>query len=369
MGVPENDYLLLTPGPLSTSRRVRNGLLKDMCTWDRDYNDIVQDIRRKLLKAAGCSEETYTAVLMQGSGSFGVESVIGTAAGTEARLLVLVNGAYGRRIVEMADYCGVKYEVMEFPEHEICHPQNVDTYLKEHTEITHVAFVHSETTTGILNPVEELAATVKKYGKVCIVDAMSSFGGVPIEVERLGIDYLISSANKCIQGVPGFSFIITKKEEFLKTKGNAHSLSLDLYAQWETMEKDQGKWRFTSPTHVVRAFYEAIQEFEEEGVEKRYQRYSRMQQLLSSGMDGLGYHPYINPAYQGPIITTFLCPDEEFSFADFYQYLKERGFVIYPGKISAANTFRIGNIGALEEWDIRHLLHIVADYKRDCTKA
>lgn len=362
--VPDNDYILLTPGPLSTSKRVRAALLKDWCTWDSEYNNMIQEMRSMLLKVANCSEDIYTSVLMQGSGSFSVESVIGTAVGKNDKLLILANGAYGKRMKDIADVLKINYKFIATPEREQYSVVALEEILKEDKEITHVSFVHCETTTGILNPLEDLANVVKSYNKTLIVDAMSSFGGVKIDVEDLGIDFLISSANKCIQGVPGFGFVIAKKESLMKTKGQAKSLSLDLYNQWNTMEKDNGKWRFTSPTHVTHAFYEALKELEDEGgVDKRYERYNSMQKVLVKGMKEMGFKTYVKEEYHSPIITTFLYPEKRtFEFKSFYNFLKTKGFVIYPGKLSDEDTFRIGNIGDITLKDIERLLEGIKEY-------
>ena len=362
--VPDNDYILLTPGPLSTSKRVRAALLKDWCTWDSEYNNMIQEMRSMLLKVANCSEDIYTSVLMQGSGSFSVESVIGTAVGKNDKLLILANGAYGKRMKDIADVLKINYKFIATPEKEQYSVVALEEILKEDKEITHVSFVHCETTTGILNPLEDLANVVKSYNKTLIVDAMSSFGGVKIDVEDLGIDFLISSANKCIQGVPGFGFVIAKKESLMKTKGQAKSLSLDLYNQWNTMEKDNGKWRFTSPTHVTHAFYEALKELEDEGgVDKRYERYNSMQKVLVKGMKEMGFKTYVKEEYHSPIITTFLYPEKRtFEFKSFYNFLKTKVFVIYPGKLSDEDTFRIGNIGDITLKDIERLLEAIKEY-------
>lgn len=220
--------------------------------------------------------------------------------------------------------------------------------------------VHSETTTGLLNRINEVADVLKGRDITFIVDAMSSFGGIPIDIEELGIDFLISSANKCIQGVPGFGFIIARKDKMLATKGNARSLSLDIYAQWETMEQGKGKWRFTSPTHVVRAFYQALQELKEEGgIAARHHRYEENHSVLVKGMRELGFTPLLSDDKQGCIITSFYYPSQKFDFQDFYNNLKAKGYVIYPGKISEADTFRIGTIGDVYPSDIEELLSAI----------
>lgn len=362
--IPNNDYLLLAPGPLSTSKRVCAAMLKDLCTWDNDYNSVVQDVRKRLCGIANLSD-FYTTILMQGSGSFAVESVITTALGEGKKLLVLINGEYGKRIAQITQ---IDYLAVSVQEDEVITPELIENALQDNS-ITHVVFVHCETTTGILNPMESLCKAVKKHNKTLIVDAMSSFGGIPIEIENLGIDFLVSSANKCIQGVPGFGFIIAKQERLKELKGNTNSLCLDLYAQWECMENNNGKWRFTSPTHIVRAFREALIELEEGGIIARYKRYKQMQEVLSNGMQELGYKPYINKQYHSPIITTFCYLDvQDFSFKGMYEFLKSNGFVIYPGKLSDMDTFRIGNIGDLQVGDIKRLLKSIKDYTENISK-
>lgn len=357
-------YLLLTPGPLSTSRGVRTAMLKDWCTWDKDYNNIVEDIRKELVSLCVKEEnrEKYTAVLMQGSGSFGVESVIGTAVPKEkGKLLVLANGAYGNRMGEIASVLGLNFRIEKFGDKTVVNPERVREILKEDSEITHVSVVHSETTSGILNPVFEIGKVVKEFGKTFIVDAMSSFGGVCIDLEELQADFIISSSNKCIQGVPGFSFIICKRDVLEKCSGQARSLSLDLYNQWKTMEENHGKWRFTFPTHTVRAFYQALAELREEGgIKAREARYTENNKILREGMKELGFETLISEEYQSPIITSFIAPESEgYNFERFYQNLKKQGFVIYPGKVTEIESFRIGNIGEVYSQDIRELLEAV----------
>ncbi len=356
------NYKLLTPGPLTTTESVKNAMLIDHCTWDTDYKQITQRIRRKLLEIANVSEENYTAILMQGSGTFGVESVLTSAIGKKDKLLIVANGAYGERMELIAQHAGLNYKILKFKYNEIPDLQKIDDELAEDTSITHVSMVHCETTSGILNDIASVAEIVKKHAKTYIVDAMSSFGGINIEVEKLGIDFLISSANKCIQGVPGFSFIISRRDRLEKCEGNARSLSLDLYDQWKGMDKD-GKWRFTSPTHVVLAFEKALEELEAEGgVAARYKRYSENNRMLIEGMRQLGFKTYLEDN-QSPIITTFYYPNsKKYSFNEMYQYIKERGYAIYPGKVTDADAFRIGNIGEIYKEDIEKICRIFSDY-------
>lgn len=354
------NYKLLTPGPLTTTETIKKEMLTDHCTWDNEYKEITQNIRKELLKLAHVSEETYTTVLMQGSGTFGVESVLTSAVGKNGKLLIAANGAYGERMEDIAKHAGLSYKILNFNYNETPDAEVIAKEIENDPAITHVSMVHCETTSGILNDIAAVANIVKAKGKTMIVDAMSSFGGVPIAVEQLGIDFLISSANKCIQGVPGFSFIICKRAALLECKGKSHSLSLDLYDQWETMEKD-GKWRFTSPTHTVLAFAKAMEELEEEGgILQREARYRKNNELLIARMEELGIHPYIDRTHQGPIITTFFYPENHnFSFEEMYQYIKERGYAIYPGKVTDADTFRIGNIGEIYPEDINKVCDLI----------
>ncbi|MFM5377977.1 2-aminoethylphosphonate--pyruvate transaminase [Aeromonas dhakensis] len=359
------DYLLLTPGPLSTTATVRAAMLQDSCTWDADYNQgVVEPIRRELVRLATTPEyeSDYSAVLLQGSGSYVVESVLGSAIGADECLLIINNGAYGARMGEMARCLGLRHHELDCGETSRPEPAAIEAMLVRHPEITHLAMVHCETTTGMLNPLEEVAELCQRRGIRLIVDAMSSFGGIPIDMGRLGIEFLISSANKCIQGVPGFGFVIARRAALTACAGRARSVSLDLHAQWQTMEQQGGKWRFTSPTHTVLAFAQALRELDEEGgIAARHQRYSENQRTLVAGMAELGFVPLLPEQWQSPIITAFYSPAHpDYRFADFYQRLKGLGFVIYPGKVSQADCFRIGNIGDVSPERVRCLLAAMA---------
>jgi len=360
-------YLLLTPGPLTTSRTVREAMMRDYCTWDDDYNSLVNEIRSRLVTLASEEKAAYTSVLMQGSGTFAVEATIGSVVPPAGKLLVLVNGAYGRRIAEIASRLQIDHVAIEQEETESTDLARVAERLQRDSAISHVAMVHCETTTGMLNPVAAVGEQVHAAGKIFIVDAMSSFGGLPMTMESVHADYLVSSANKCIQGTPGFGFVIADRQKLAATDGWARSLSLDLYGQWQEMEEKSGKWRFTSPTHIVRAFQQALDELAEEGgVTARWQRYKENQNLLVNGMRKIGFEPLLDDNLQSPIITAFHYPrHENFSFKGFYEALKKRRFVIYPGKVSGAETFRIGNIGHVFPEDIEQLIVAVKDVTVD----
>lgn len=360
--LPENPYLLLTPGPLSTSKTVKTAMLMDWCTWDDDYNNIVQQVRQTLVRLA-TPAKGYTSVLMQGSGTASVESVIGSAIPANGKLAVLTNGVYGNRIVEIAGYLNIPVVAIDSGELGASDVEKLSATLAADADITHVAVVHCETTTGMLNPIAEVGKIVKAQGKVFIVDAMSSFAGIEMDIDELEIDFLISSANKCIEGVPGFGFIIAKEDRMHEIKGFARSLSLDLYDQWKCMEDNNGKWRFTSPTHVVRAFAQALKELAEEGgIAERAIRYRKNQRTLVQGMRSLGFATLLKDDDQSPIITSFYSPTHgDYSFKNFYNELKKHGFVIYPGKVSDADCFRIGNIGEVFPQDMRRLISAIEE--------
>lgn len=359
-------YLLLTPGPLTTSRTVKEVMLRDFCTWDDDYNSIVTRIRGRLVKLAlgdsGAAEGDYTSVLMQGSGTFSVEATIGSVIPPDGKLLVVDNGAYGGRIALITERLGIPLEIIKLPETEPADLDRIDQALAADKSITHVAMVHCETTTGLLNPAAEVGKICAKHNRVFILDAMSSFAGVEMTMPEVGCQYLVSSANKCIQGVPGFGFVIAHRATFEKTQGWARSLSLDLYDQWHEMETKGGKWRYTSPTHTVRAFDRALDELDEEGgIVKRAARYAENNRLLIEGMRQIGFQSLVTAEYQSPIITSFIYPDDpKFDFVSLYDAMKRRRFVIYPGKVSDVDCFRIGNIGHVFPDDIRELLVAIA---------
>ena len=362
-------YKLLTPGPLTTTLSVKSEMLFDHCTWDDDYKSITQEIRAKLLELAHVSPKRYTTVLMQGSGTFGNESVLTSVVPADGRVLVCSNGAYGVRLAQICRQAGVPCTEHAEPFDAPVDPAKVAEHLAADPSITHVAVVHSETTSGLLNDIDEIGRIVKDAGKVYIVDAMSSFAGVDIPVEAWGIDFIVSSANKCIQGVPGFSFIICRRDLLEASAGCARNLSLDLYDQWKTMEDDGGKWRYTSPTHTVLAFAQALRELEEEGgIPARAARYAENNRLLIERMTAIGFTPYLK-SHQGPIITTFAHPaDVHFTFQEMYAYIKERGYVIYPGKLTDGDTFRIGNIGEIYPADVLNVTAILSEFveaKRD----
>ncbi len=356
------DKVLFTPGPLTTSRTVKQAMLRDLGSRDHEFIGIVRDIRRRLVELGGVTEQDYTAIPIQGSGTFGLEAVVSSTIPHGGVLAVVINGAYGRRIAKMARVLGIETRVLEFPENSKPDLEQVEAFLQANTEISTLAVVHCETTTGIVNPVSEIGVLTKAAGVEYFVDAMSSFGAVPLDLARCHIDYMVSSANKCIESVPGFSFVLARLEKLKHTEGYARSLSLDLYDQWRGLELN-GQFRFTPPTHVLMAFHKALLELEAEGgVQGRAARYEANYCALVKGMRKLGFREYLAPEDQGYIITSFHYPDNaNFSFQQFYDFLNARNYVVYPGKVSDADCFRIGNIGRIMESDVKDLLAAIAE--------
>jgi 2-aminoethylphosphonate-pyruvate transaminase len=349
--------LLFTPGPLTTSATVKESMLRDLGSRDGEFLSVVSHIRRRLLELGHVADGSYEAVLMQGSGTFAVEAVLSSVIPLNGRLLVAINGAYGHRMAKIAKVLGIPCEAIVFDEATPVLTKRVRALLAEDPAITHVGMIHCETSTGILNPVAELGRTVSEMGRVFIVDAMSSFGGIPMDLAADKIDFLISSANKCIQGVPGFGFVLARRDLLEAAEGCARSVSLDLFSQWKGLESD-GQFRFTPPTHALLAFSQALKELEAEGgVEGRAARYAANHKALMDSMAELGFDAYLAPEHQTHIITSFRFPAHpRFAFSAFYDRLSELGFVIYPGKVSDADCFRIGTIGHIFPQDIQALV-------------
>jgi len=355
------DKLLFTPGPLTTSLPVKQAMMHDAGSWHYEFNAKVNWVRGKILEIAGLSSEAgWETILLQGSGTFGVEAVFATCVPPNGKVAVLANGAYGERIVLILQHLTIAHVVIRTPENTPTDPDALDRALAADKTITHVAIVHCETTTGILNPVVEIGRVVKRHDRAYVVDAMSSFGGIAIDFAAAGIDFLISSASKCIEGVPGFSFVICRRVALLACDGYARSLSLNLLDQFKGFENN-GQFRYTPPTHAILAFEQALKELEQEGgIAGRGARYRQNHEALLKGMKRLGFRSYLNPAVQSYIITSFCYPDTtRFSFDAFYRRLSDKGFIIYPGKISQADTFRIGSIGRIFPSDIAALLSAI----------
>ena len=351
------DDALFTPGPLTTSRSVKQAMLRDLGSRDENFLAIVADIRRRLVALAGVKEPDYTCVLMQGSGTFAIEATIGSVLPPDGRLLILANGAYGERMARIATQLRIDTVWQVYPEDHVIRPDEVESLLAADPTISHVAIVHCETTTGLINPVAEIGPVVRRHGRTFIVDAMSSFAAYPIPMDGWGVDFLVSSANKCIEGVPGFAFVLARTASLQATAGFARSVSLGLLEQWQGLESN-GQFRFTPPVQALLAFHQALLELDAEGgIATRAGRYQDNHQETLVGLRALGFREYLKPEDMGYIITSFHYPKHaNFVFDEFYNRLKRRGFVIYPGKLSRVDCFRIGHIGRITPADVAGLL-------------
>jgi 2-aminoethylphosphonate-pyruvate transaminase len=341
---------------------VKEAALADMGSRDSEFINVVSQIRKKLLDLAHADRPHYDSVIIQGSGTFGIESVISSAIPDNGMLLNIINGAYGKRISQIARIHAIAVVELIYNETMIPEMNDIEDLLNKYPQITHISVVHGETTTGLLNPLAPIGELAAKYKKSFIVDAMSTFGGYDINVKELNISFMISSSNKCIEGIPGFSFIIAKTSELTSCKSNKRTLSLDLFSQWEGLNS-KGQFRFTPPVQVLLAFNRAIEELEiEGGIKARERRYSDNNTLLTIGMKNLGFRLFLSDDVRSHIITSFLYPeDPEFSFEKFYSKLNEKGFIIYPGKLGEIDCFRIGNIGRIYLDDIEKLTDAVEE--------
>jgi 2-aminoethylphosphonate-pyruvate transaminase len=350
------DPWLLTPGPLTTSMTVKQAMLHDWGSRDAGFIAINTHMRQRLVELIGGGKD-FTTVPMQGSGTFAVEAMLGSFVGATDKLLILINGAYGKRMAKICEYARRAAVMLEWPEDQPVDPAKVRETLAADKAITHVAVVHCETTSGILNPIVEVSKVVAEAGRKLLIDSMSAFGALPIDAQSVTFDAVAASSNKCIEGVPGLGFVLCRVSALEKTKGNAHSLTLDLFEQWQNLEKTS-QYRFTPPIHCIVAFDQALTEHEQEGgVAGRGGRYRNNHKILVEGMRALGFETLLPDRLQAPIIVTFHMPaDPKFVFDKFYDGLKDRGFVIYPGKLTVADSFRIGCIGRLGEPEMKAFL-------------
>nr|WP_241018969.1 2-aminoethylphosphonate--pyruvate transaminase [Paraburkholderia sp. Tr-20389] len=352
---------MLTPGPLTTSDRTREAMLRDWGSWDGDFNQITARIRRETLRIVH-GEETHECVPLQGSGTFSVEAAIGTLVPRDGHVLVPNNGAYCQRIVKICRALGRRHASIDYPEDTQVKAADIDRALAADASITHVALVHCETGAGVLNPLHDIAMVVAKHGRSLIVDAMSSFGAIDIDARQTPFDAVVAASGKCLEGVPGMGFVIVRRSTLERCEGNSHSLAMDLYDQWVYMNRTM-QWRFTPPTHVVAALDQAIAQYVDEGgLEARGARYARNCRALIDGMAKLGFRPFLDQSIQAPIIVTFHAPDDPaYDFKTFYQEVKKRGYILYPGKLTQIETFRVGCIGHFGEAGIPGAVAAIAE--------
>jgi len=355
------DPILLTPGPLTTSAQTKSAMLSDFGSWDSAFNMLTASVCRDL-SAIVHAQTDHVCVPLQGSGTFAVEAALGTLVPKDGKVLVPDNGSYCKRIVRILGYLGRETVVLRHGEQEPADPGRIAAALGADPKITHVAQVHCETGTGILNPLPEIAAIVQEHGRGLIIDAMSSYGAIPIDARTLRFEALIAASGKCLEGVPGMGFIIARRTALERAGGNTASLAMDLLDQWQYMQKT-GQWRFTPPTHVLAALRAAIDQYQAQGGQPaRLARYTENCAALVSGMRALGFKTFLPDDLQAPIIVTFHSPpDPKYDFGEFYRRVREHGFILYPGKLTAVDTFRVGCIGAIGADTLRQAVAAVAD--------
>ena len=361
----DRDRILLTPGPLTTTLRTKLAMLKDWGSWDADFIAVTASVRRSLL-AIIHGQDSHVVVPLQGSGTFSVEAAIATLVPHDGHVLVLDNGAYCKRAARITSLMGRRCSSMSFDEASPVDPQALAQRLQEDAFITHVVLIHCETGAGVLNPLQAVADVCERFDRGLIVDAMSSFAALEIDARTTRFDALVAASGKCLEGVPGMGFVFIRQALLDGCAGRSQSLAMDLHDQYVYMEKT-GQWRFTPPTHVVVALHEAIAQFEAEGGQSaRLARYTRNYQTLVAGMAALGFKPFLDPAVQAPIIVTFHAPQHPaYEFKRFYDTAKHYGFLLYPGKLTQVETFRVGCVGAIGPVEMRQAVDAVAQTLRD----
>jgi 2-aminoethylphosphonate-pyruvate transaminase len=361
----DRDRILLTPGPLTTTLRTKLAMLKDWGSWDADFNAVTMRLRSQLLDIVH-AQDSHVLVPLQGSGTFSVEAAVATVVPRDGHVLVLDNGAYCKRAMKLTQMMGRKATGLAFAEDAAVSPAALDAKLKHDASITHVVLIHCETGTGVLNPLAEVAHVCERHGKGLIIDAMSSFGALPIDARSMRFDALVAASGKCLEGVPGMGFVFLRRAVLDACAGNSQSLAMDLYDQYQYMEKTT-QWRFTPPTHVMVALAEAVAQFFEEGGQPaRLARYQDNCNTLIDGLTAQGLRPFLKPELQAPIIVTWHAPSHPaYDFKRFYAAAKQRGFLLYPGKLTEVETFRVGCIGAIGRNEMQQAVNAVAETLRE----
>ena len=365
MSATDRDPILLTPGPLTTSHATKTAMLRDWGSWDSKFNTVTARVRERLTGILN-GADTHVCVPLQGSGTFSVEAAVNTLVPRDGHVLVLINGAYGKRMARLTEMMGRRLTTFETAEDVPTTASDVARLLDRDASITHVGLIHCETSTGILNPLPEIAAVIAHRKRSLIIDAMSSFGAIAIDARSVAFDALVAASGKCIEGPPGMGFVFARRSVLERCAGHSTSLSLDLHDQWTYMERTM-QWRYTPPTHVVVALDAALGQYLEAGGQRaRLARYTANYETLVAGMGELGFRVFLDPKIQAPIIVTFHAPaDPKYSFKEFYDRVRDKGFILYPGKLTQVETFRVGCIGAIGPAEMRHAVNAVRDTLRE----
>jgi 2-aminoethylphosphonate aminotransferase len=355
--------ILLNPGPATTTDTVKQALVvPDICPREAEFGEVALEVQKELVKVVNGGED-YTAVMLTGSGTAAVEAVLSSVIPPQGKVLIIDNGAYGRRAREIVEAYGIDQAAYELAWGDYPEVETVRRILGQNGRFTHLFLVHHETTTGMLNPLPELYALGRRFGLETIVDAMSSYAGLPIDLGALPVEYLISSANKCIQGMAGISFIISRRDSLEKSKPYPkRNVYLNLYANEQHL-RGTGQFLFTPPVQVIYALRQALDEFFTEGAQNRFRRYARSYQELRKGLAEAGLECLLPDWQHSQLLTAVLEPKvPAYSYQDFHDHCYRRGVTIYPGKCAKADTFRIANIGAIDYRDIQVFNALLKEY-------
>ena len=356
----EREWVLLNPGPANTTPSVRAALvIPDLCHREPEYFEMMRRCRAAVARLAG-GDDDWVTVLFTGSGTAAVEATICSVVPSDRALLVVDNGVYGDRMLKIARAHGIASHAVSVDTFSAVCPDAVDAALLAHPEVSHVAVVHHETTTGVLNPVADIARVVERRGRRMIVDAMSSLFGEPLDVTQPPLDFVTASANKCLQGVPGVSFVLARRTALAALRGRApRSVYLDLHAHFATQEQDNTP--FTPAVQVVHAMEQALAELAQEGVKQRIARYADNARVLREGLGELGFSILVAPDARSNILTTFRLPDGV-TYDALHDALKRRGYIIYAGQGDLRRyAFRVANIGTLTPRDMAGVVQAFAE--------
>ena len=349
--------VLLNPGPATTTDSVKLAqVVPDICPREQKFGELMRSVADDLTAIAGGGAE-YASVLFGGSGTAAMDAVINSVIPPEKKILIINNGAYGERMVKIAQAYRIGYIELRFPWDELPDIGKIEAALQQDAEIAVVGMVHHETTTGLLNPIQDIGALVRQYNKLFVVDTISSFAGIPLDIKACNIDFMMSTSNKCLQGMAGIAFVICRIAELERIQSSPRrSFYLSLYDQYAYFERNL-QMRFTPPVQTMYALRQAIDEFLAEGMEQRYARYTRNWHVLRKGMQELGFRILTQPEQESHILITVEYPDSPaFDFDVLHDRLYERGITIYPGKTGKKDTFRLANMGAITEEDIQYFL-------------
>lgn len=364
MNTPKRN-ILLNPGPATTTDTVKMAMVvPDICPRELEFGELTLAVRDDLIKIAH-GEKNHTCILLTSSGTGGVEACLTSVVPMNKKVLIINNGAYGERMQSICDAYGIGHIDANFEWGKPIDIKAIEKLIKENADqLSHLAFIHHETTVGILNPLYELCSLSHLHGLENIVDAMSSFAGIDIDLERDKVDYLVSSSNKCIQGMAGISFVFARMESLKKTTGIKRNFYFNLWANYEYLNKNK-QFLFTPPVQTLYALRKAITEYFKEGEKNRIKRYASMYEILKKRLQKLGFEFLVDEKHHSKLLTAILEPSApHYSFNEMHDYLFERGFTIYPGKVGKINTFRLANIGEIYPEDIENFLVVFEDFLR-----